>query len=127
MLGDGDSGIPDVANVRLLVPVQRRGDADGDKVHILDEAEVGGGAQHTGLHQLLQVGVHHVADIVFPGVYQVYLLLLHIETNGLEAVLGLVHRQGQAHIAQAAHAHDQGLVLYFLKQFFFYAHVNRTP
>ena len=103
--GYGLGGIPDIADIRLLVGVQRRGNTDGDEIHVLDKGEVGGGPQHPGGHQLPQVGIHHVANVVRPGVYQVHLFLLDIKADGTKPMLGLVHRKRQAHVAQAADTH----------------------
>ena len=127
ILGDLDGGVLHIADVRLLVGIQRGGDADGDKVHIADPGEIGGSAEHTALHQLCQLVVHHIADVVLTGVDQIHLFLLHVKTDGLEAVACLVHCQRQTHIAQTAHAHGQGLILNFLNQFFLHRHINRSP
>ena len=124
VLGDGDGGIPDVADVRLLVLVQRRGHADGDEIHITHPGEIRGGAEHSGLHQLFQIRVHHVADVVFPGVHHVHLFLLDIKADGAEPVFRLIHRQGQSHVSQTADTHGQGLILDLFDQFFFHGHIN---
>ncbi len=67
--------------------------------------------QLPGFYQFSQIRIHHIADVILPGIYQIHFPLLHIKAYGFESVLGLVHSQGQSHISQAAYAHDQGLVL----------------
>ena len=87
--------------------VQRRRHADRDEVHVLHKAEVGGCRQRSRLHQLFQIAVHHVPDVVVSGVHQLHLFRLHVESDGLEPGLRLLHRQRQPHIAEAYHPdHD---------------------
>ena len=126
MLGNGDGGIPDVADIRLLVLVQRGGNADSDKVYIPNKTEIGGGRQHSVLYQCLQIGIDHIADIVLSGIDHIHLFPLHIEADGLKAMLRLIHCQRQTDIAQAADAHDQCLILNFLNQLFLYGHIHST-
>ena len=126
MLGNGNGGIPDVADIRLLVLVQRGGNADSDEIHFLYKAEICGSGEPSDLYQLLQVGVDHIADVVLSGVDHIHLLGLHIEADGLKAMLRLIHCQRQTDIAQAADAHDQCLILNFLNQLFLYGHIHST-
>jgi len=122
VFGDGNGGIPDVADIRLLVLVQRCRHTDGNEIYFTDFGEIRSSLQHPGGDQLLQVRIHHVADVVFPGVHHIHLFLLDVKANGAEAVFRLIHRQRQTHIPQAAHAHGQGFVLNFGDQFFLDAH-----
>ena len=125
-MGDGDGALAHIADVRLLVPVQRRGNADGDKVHITDTGKVRGGGEHTALHQPLKVCLHDVADVILAAVDHIDLCLLDIEADGAKAVLRLIDRERQPDIAEAAHAHDQCLILNFLNQLFLYGHIHST-
>ena len=127
MARNGPGRIPNVADIRLLMGVQRRGYADGDKIHVLYEGKVGRGPEHSGGYQLPQIRVHHVPDVVLPRVHHVHLFLLDIKADGTKAVLGLVHRQRQTHIAQTADAHEQSLVLNFLNQPIFHSHASASP
>ena len=92
MLGDRNGGIPDKADIRLLVLIQRRRDTDGDEIYILDKAEIRCCTEFPCLYQLLQVSIHHIADVVFSGVDKIHLFLLYVKANGLKAVFRLVNR-----------------------------------
>ena len=50
MLGNGNRGIPDITDVRLLVLVQRSGHADGNEIHIAHPGKICGGAEHSAGH-----------------------------------------------------------------------------
>ena len=124
VLRDRLSGRADIADVRLLMRIQGGGHADSDKVHVLNKAEVGGCAQHTVRHQFFQIGVDNVADIVLAGVDQIHFLLLNVKADGLEAVLGLVHRQRQTDITETTNAHQKRFVLNLFNQLFFNRHTH---
>lgn len=91
--------------------VQRRGHAERDEVALGHAGEVVGGLEHAGGDELRQVLLHHVADVVLTGVDHLHLGGLHVEADGAEARLGLLHGQGQAHIAEAHSAAGDGAVL----------------
>ena|SRR5699024_4737500 len=102
--------------------VQRGGHADGDKVDILDKAEVGGGGKHAALDNAGKVAVHHVADVVVAGVDHLHLLRLDVEADGLKARFGLLDRQRQADIAQT-HYSDNDLSVFNLAEHFIFHHL----
>ena len=104
----------DIADVRLLVGVEGRGDADGDEIHLLDKAEIGRGGEAALLHQAGEVGVHDILDIVFAGIDQIDFLFLDIEPDGPESGLGFFYGQGESNIAEAYNPGYDGFILNFL-------------
>ncbi|MPM96201.1 hypothetical protein SDC9_143359 [bioreactor metagenome] len=47
MLGYLDDGVPHIGDIRLLMLIQRSGNADCDKVALADNGEVAGCAKHS--------------------------------------------------------------------------------
>ena len=45
MRGDGMRGVGDIAEIGLVILIQRRGDADDDRVHLFDVRVIGGGGK----------------------------------------------------------------------------------
>ena len=73
-------------------------------------------AQMAVLHDFFQIGVYHVANIIMARIDHIHLLALHVKADDVKARLGLFHRQGQAHIAQAHHAQGNRTVQNFFLQ-----------
>ena len=91
--------------------VKRSGYADSHEVAFTDTGEISGSLDHIIVHELLQILVHHVTDVVLAAIDHVDLLGLHVDAHGLEAGLGLLHGKGQAHVAEthgAAHQIARG-------------------
>ena len=101
---DALRGGADVADVRLLMGVERRRHADAHAVALRRVGKVGRGDELSGLNERFEILVDHIADIVLPGVDHVYLFLLHIKAVDLEARLCLLHRERQTDIAETDNA-----------------------
>ncbi len=105
MLRNLGGRVPHAAQIRLLMDVQRRRHTDRDKIHVFDKGKIRGRRQKPFVHQLLQVLVHHIANVVVPLVHHLHFSRLLVETDGLKSRFRLFHRQRQSHIAKADHAH----------------------
>ena len=116
--GDGAGGAFHIADVRLLMNVQRRGNADGHKVRAGDFFKIGGGAEHSAFHDLLEIAVHHIADIVMALVHQTDFFTVHVKTDGMKASLGLFDGQRETHIAQTDHSDAHFLAGNLIQQLF---------
>lgn len=123
---NGLGGTLYIADVRLLVLVQRGRHADGNRVHIFDKREIGCGGKFPGLHNLFENIVHNVPNVVMPCIDQIYLLALYVKANGLVAGLGELRRKRQAHIAQAHNTDHCGLVCNFIQQLLFTSDIFHT-
>lgn len=88
-----------IADVRLLVYIQRGGYANGYEVHFFYEREIGSGAEHAVVYQLCQLCIDHVADVVVSGIHLFYLFFLYIETDSSEPGFCFFYSKGQADIA----------------------------
>jgi hypothetical protein len=86
-----------------LVSVKGVGDADEDHVHFLHALVVILGAEEAVLHHRAQQGGIDVVDVVLAPVEGIDLVLVHIDTDGREALRGILHRQRQTDIAQSHH------------------------
>ncbi len=115
-LRHGFGGALHIADVRLLVLVERRGHADGDRVHLFDEREIRSGGKPAGLHHVFEGVAHDVADIIVPGVDGLHLFGLHVEADGAVAGLCELHGQRQADVAEAHDADDGGPVFDFAEK-----------
>ena len=100
-------GIFDIADVGLLVLIQRSRDAYQHSVHIADKAKIRGCRELALLHDLLQRIAHNIADVILSRVYRVNLFPLDIEANGAVTGLRHFHCQGEPHIAQTDDAHHR--------------------
>lgn len=78
---DALRGGADVADVRLLVSVERRRHADAHAVALRHIGKVGRGNELSGLDKRFEILVHHIADIVLAGVDHVPLFLLHHQSR----------------------------------------------
>ena len=83
-----------VADVGLLVGVERRRYADRDEIHIFDELEIGRRTEPALPDKSFEVGVYNIPDVVVAGVDHIDLFLLDIEADCPETGLGLLHGQG---------------------------------
>ena len=99
-----------IGGVGHLVGVERGGHADGDEAALGDAREVARCLERAGLDEGREVLLHDVADVVLPAVHHVHLVGLHVEADGPEAGLGLLHGQRQPHVAEAHRAADEGAV-----------------
>src|SRR5581483_11723977 len=93
----------DVAQVGLMVLVERRGDADDDRIHLRDLRVVGGGAETTpagGLH----IGRRDSENVGAAGAEGVDLLLVDVEAGDRELLLAEQERQRQADVAESDNA-----------------------
>ena len=93
-----------IADIGLLVRVQRGGHGNAHAVARGHGGKVRGGAQHAFLHDLFQVAVYHVADVVVSLIDHIHLLGLHVKADHMETGLGLFHRERKPDIAQSNHA-----------------------
>ena len=116
---NGLGGALHIADIRLLVFVERSRHADGDGVDFLDKRKVGSSGKLSGFHHVFQRVADDVADVVVPGVDGVNFFRLHVEADGFVAGLREFHRERQADVAEAHNADNGGLVLYFAQKFRF--------
>ena len=105
-----------IADIGLLVRVQRGGHGNAHAVARGHGGKVRGGAQHSFLHDLFQVAVYHVADVVVSLIDHIHLLGLHVKADHMETGLGLFHRERKPDIAQSNHAKGDATVEYLLLQ-----------
>ena len=113
---DAFRGGAHVADIGLLMLVKRRRHGDAHAVARGHGGKVRRGAKHTLLHDLFEVAVHHVADVVVALIDHVHLPGLHVKADHMEAGLGLFHRQREPDIAQSNHAQGDGTVENLLLQ-----------
>ena len=91
-----------VAQIRLVVLVQRRGHANDDGIHAGDLRVIGGGAE-PGLLGLLNLGRKNAHDVGSAGIQGADFIGGDVEAGDAEALVAEQQRQGQADIA---HAHN---------------------
>ncbi len=94
---DGGDRSGHIAQVGLVVFVQRRGHADDDRVHPRDLRVVGGGAE-AGLLRLLNLGGKNAHDVGAAGVEFGHLVRRDVEARYLEAFAAEQQRQRQSDI-----------------------------
>ena len=116
---DALRGGADVADVRLLVSVERRRHADAHAVALRRVGKVGRGDELSGLDERFEILVHHIANVVFTGVDHIHFFFLHVKAIDLEAGLRLFHRKRQADVAKADNAESS----FSGKQFFLESHM----
>ena len=127
IFGNGDCGISDIADVRLLVLVQRGRHADSDKIHIPDKIKVIGSAQHSGRDRFFKVRAHNVPDVILALIDHIDFFPLHVKADGAKPMLCLFHSQRQPDITQAAYAHCQSVISDFREQFLTNTHDDCPP
>ncbi len=120
VFGDGFRGTLHIADIRLLILVQRSGNGDGHRVHALDEGKIAGRGKGPAFHHMFQRIAHNVADIIFARVDGIDLLGLNVKADGPVAGLCKFHGEGKPDIPQADNADDGGLVLNFIQQLSFH-------
>ena len=109
---DGLDSADDVAQVRLVVVVERGGNADDDGVHEVDFGVVCGGGE-AGLLGLLDCRGRNADDVRTAVVECVYLILRDVKAGDLEALVAEKQGQGQSYIPHADNA-DAGLARFHL-------------
>ena len=87
-----------VAQVGLVVLVERGGDADDDRVHLGDLGIVRRGAE-AGLLRLLNLAGENAHDVGAAGVERAHLVRGDIEARHPEALAAEEQRQRQAHVS----------------------------
>ena len=95
--GNGFDRAGDVAEVGLMVFVERSGDADDDHVHVGDFGIVGGGAE-AGVPGFLDGRRKDTNDVGAAAVERVNLALLDIEASNLEGFAAEKERERQADV-----------------------------
>ena len=98
--------------------VQRRGNADGHKVRAGDFFKIGGGVEHSAFHDLLEIAVHYVSDIVMAFVHQTDFFAVDVKTDGMKTSLGLFDGQRETYITQTDHADAHFLAGDLIQQLF---------
>ena len=104
VFGDLLAGVDDVAHVRIFGLAQRRRHADVDGVQVRDRGEIGGGAKLAGFDQGYFLH-RHVLDVGFAAIQGVDFALVDVDAGDGESGVREFHRQRQAHVSQAHHAH----------------------
>ena len=115
MLGNALGRALHIADIRLLMRIQRRRHADCNKVHVFHKRKVICCGKHAVLYHLGQVGIHHIPDVVFPFVDKPYFFALHVKANGLKPSFCLLHCQGQSHVTKSNYTHNNFFVFDFGK------------
>src|ERR1035437_10089310 len=107
MWGNRFSGGRDVAEVRLVVLVQRSGNTDDDGVHARDVGVIGGRGEALGARRL-DLGGRNPVDVGPAGLKHVDLPLVDVEAGDGELLFAEQQRQRQADIAHSNHANFSG-------------------
>ena len=107
MRRDGFDGAGDIAQIGLVILVQRRGDADDDRVHRGDLRVVGRGAK-AGLLRLANHFWQNANNVGAAGIERVNLVGCNIEAGDAKLLPAEQQRQGQPDISHPHNA-DAGL------------------
>ena len=120
MFGNRDRAVANIADIGLLMRVQRRRHANRNKVDVLDERKVARCLEHSLFDQSLEIGVYYVADIVVPFVDELHLFGLDVKPDRLEAGFRLFDRKRQTDIAETDNAGNDRLIGDLFQQFLFH-------
>src|ERR1017187_8629811 len=107
MWGNRFGGGNDVAEVGLVVLVQRSWNADDDGVHVSDVGVIGGRGEALGARRL-DLGGRNPVDVGPAGLEHVDLLLVDVEAGYGELLFAEQQRQRQADVAHSNHANFGG-------------------
>jgi hypothetical protein len=102
--GDGPAGFDDVGNIRLPILVERRRDANEDRIDLFDADEVGRGGETAAGPLLLDDGTVNVADVAAAGVAGVNLGGVDIKADDVDAGSCELQAEGQPDVAEANHS-----------------------
>ena len=97
---DGARRLLDVAEVGLMIAVQRRGDADDDGVHLGDLGVGGGGAEASGM-SLDDLAAGNARDVGVARVQRLDLAGIHVKAGDAETLLAEKQDQRQPNIPHA--------------------------
>jgi len=115
VLGDGFCGALYIADIRLLVFVQRGGNGNGHRIHALNKGKVAGGGKSTAFDYLLQRVADNIADIILSGIDRINLLGLNVKTDGTVTGFRKFNGKRKPDISQADNADNSGFVLNFIQ------------
>src|ERR1019366_9528904 len=103
MRGNRFGGGRDVAEIGLVVLVQRSGNADDDGVHVGDVGVIGGCGEALAARRL-DLGGRNPVNVGTSGLEHVDLLLVDVEAGDGELLFAEQQRQRQADVAHSNHA-----------------------
>ena len=98
IFGDVFGGVDDVGDVGVFGFAEGGGDANGDGIHIVEQAVIYGGAETAVFNQLGNRFVGNVFDIALAIVQGLHFARIHINASDVEARLGQPDHKGQANV-----------------------------
>src|SRR5215831_4272913 len=113
---DRCSGSGDVAEIRLVVFIERGGDADDNGVHFFQLGIIGGSGK-TLLAGLLNFGGSNAENVRTAAVQRGDFALVDVEAGDREAAFAIKQRQREANVAEADNGHPRLALLNLGLQF----------
>ncbi len=102
-----------IADIRLLIFVQRRRDTDSNGIYTADKRKIGSRRKPAAFHHLFKSIADDISNIIVTGIYGLDFFVLYIKADGFIAGFCKFHRKRQPHVTQAHNADNGGFVFDF--------------
>jgi len=120
IFGHALCGTLHIADIRLLMGIQRSGNTDGNGIYFFNERKITCCAQFSCFYFSFQRIADNIADIVLSGIYGIYFFLLNIKADCCVTGAGKFNCQRQANVTKANNADFGCFAANFLEQLRFH-------